>query len=377
MLVLLTSFVLVASVSYPADAQQAEPLTVIVLPDTQNYVTSDAGTVYFQAQIDWVLAERTSRNIVFVSHEGDVANSPTDVAQWQRADGVLATFDSADMPYGIAPGNHDMEPGGAAPQYDALFGVDRFVAKSWFGGGYEPTGTRASYQTVSAEGVDLLFVHVRHLLSTYGDNTAVHAWVKQVLEDHPSHLAFVTTHEFTHPDGSVIMPELQTVVEGVCNVAAVFSGHRFGAAHGTVNDRCGRPVLHVLTNYQNIENGGNGFLRVLEIDPSTLATALSVYSPALDQNLVGPAEDFSYGLAAPHLLGDVSCDGAVGLSDAFMILQFSVGLRTDSGGCPLVDQTAELFVDVGDVNGDAAADIGDAFLILQCSVGLTNPFCPG
>ena len=97
----------------------------------------------------------------------------------------------------------------------------------------------------------------------------------------------------------------------------------------------------------------------------------------LDQNLAGPSEEFTYELATPHPPGDVSCDGAVGLSDALMVLQFDVGLRSDRGGCPLVDQTTELIVDGGDVNGDDATNIGDALLILQCSVGLPNVFCPG
>ena len=63
-------------------------------------------------------------------------------------------------------------------------------------------------------------------------------------------------------------------------------------------------------------------------------------------------------------LGDINADGSINASDALMVLQYSVSIRTlDS------DQR-----DRADVNGDGDINANDALLILQYSVGLISAF---
>lgn len=76
--------------------------------------------------------------------------------------------------------------------------------------------------------------------------------------------------------------------------------------------------------------------------------------------------------------GDVNCDDTTNIGDALLILQYSVGLASDTGPC-LLDQGgpgAEVAAVAGDVNGDLVANVGDSLLILQCEVGLSNLLCP-
>ncbi len=78
--------------------------------------------------------------------------------------------------------------------------------------------------------------------------------------------------------------------------------------------------------------------------------------------------------------GDVSCDGVVNVVDALFILQYEVGLRVDSGGCPLPPAPPDtLKVSAGNVNKDAVTNVVDALFILQCEVGAkpgaNMPFC--
>ncbi len=73
--------------------------------------------------------------------------------------------------------------------------------------------------------------------------------------------------------------------------------------------------------------------------------------------------------------GDVTCDGLVNVVDALFVLQYEVGLRIDSGGCPLPPPDT-LNVAVCDVNDDAFCNVVDALFILQCEVGIPNTFCP-
>ncbi len=73
-------------------------------------------------------------------------------------------------------------------------------------------------------------------------------------------------------------------------------------------------------------------------------------------------------------LGDVSCEDLVNVVDALFVLQFEVGLRVDSGGCPLPPDT--LNVAACDVTGDRLCNVVDALFILQCEVGIPNVLCP-
>lgn len=284
--------------SFDAGLVATEPFVVAVIPDTQIYVQTDAGTETFAAQYDWIAQQRDARSIVFVSHEGDVVQNPELAVEWDRAESVFATLDANDIPYGIAPGNHDIEPDGSAPEYDARFGASRYAGEPWFGGSHTAEGNRSSYQLIDAHGQELLFIHIRHLRPEYGPVAAVLTWVDNVLEAHPDRLAFVTTHEFTSPTGAVLMPQLQATISDNCNVAAVFSGHRTGGpSRGTFPDACGRTVHHLLTNYQALPGGGQGFLRTVEVNPTTLTAQFEVYSPTLDQYGTDPDESFIAQLA--------------------------------------------------------------------------------
>jgi len=86
-----------------------------------------------------------------------------------------------------------------------------------------------------------------------------------------------------------------------------------------------------------------------------------------DNNLASLRVDF----------GDADCDGLLTVGDALVIAQYTVGIRVDSGGCPLGDPVSQLHVAAADVDESGVIDIGDALLVAQCSVGLFNSFCSG
>ena len=104
------------------------------------------------------------------------------------------------------------------------------------------------------------------------------------------------------------------------------------------------------------------------------------YTSHQNENPIAPGSTMfvdwvrSWSLAEPDR-GDATCTDGVDVVDALVIAQFTAGVRSDSGGCPLADPTTELFADVGDVNEDGATDIIDALIVAQCSVGIANPNC--
>ena len=51
----------------------ADPFTIAVLPDTQFY--SESFPSIFNAQTDWIVAQRQARNIVFATQLGDLVQN--------------------------------------------------------------------------------------------------------------------------------------------------------------------------------------------------------------------------------------------------------------------------------------------------------------
>ena len=68
--------------------------TFVTIPDTQNYSLSDsAATTYFNAQTNWIVNQRTAKNIVFAAHMGDITQNGTTAAEWTRASNAMAILD--------------------------------------------------------------------------------------------------------------------------------------------------------------------------------------------------------------------------------------------------------------------------------------------
>ena len=284
----------------PSGAQQAEPYTIVVLPDTQSYLNRDfpGRDAYFADQVDWAIAQQSNRNIVFVSHVGDVVERSQNQVEWDLARPIFDRLDRSGIPFGVAAGNHDMLFDATSPAFDSVLPSSRFADDEWYRGGFE--NNLSSYQVVRHDNNDLLFLHVRFL--RYGSQEATLDWARQVLAEHADHLAFVTVHEFGGADGNVISFNRRFRDEALspsCNVAAVFSGHIHDQSRGTFTDQCGRVVPYMLSNYQHWENGGSGFLRSYRVDPATMRLDATSYSPTLDRALTDDANSFSVQLARP------------------------------------------------------------------------------
>lgn len=102
-----------AAVDLPPVSEGA--FSIVVLPDTQAYSLSDPST--FHAETQWIVDNLDSQNIAFVSQVGDIVDGlqtsqfSTAVAAMDRLHGVV--------PYGIAPGNHDMTAGGDTSMFQS------------------------------------------------------------------------------------------------------------------------------------------------------------------------------------------------------------------------------------------------------------------
>lgn len=65
---------LVVALFIATPVAHADAFTIIALPDTQNYTSTQPDP---DMQTQWAVNNRVARNIVFVTHLGDVVNTPT------------------------------------------------------------------------------------------------------------------------------------------------------------------------------------------------------------------------------------------------------------------------------------------------------------
>ncbi len=164
--------------------------TVAVIGDTQNYAATSPET--FEAITRWIVDNREAQRIVFVTHQGDIVDRADERRQWENARRAMDTLHGV-LPYGLSVGNHDMVARtGEKPLYEEFFGRERFEGFDWYGGSPDNNGN--SYQLISAEGVDLIFLHLE---CNAPDD--VLAWASLVLNLHRDRRAIVTTHMYLGP----------------------------------------------------------------------------------------------------------------------------------------------------------------------------------
>lgn len=164
------------------------PFSIVLLPDPQEYtrkVNSD-GTKQdvsgypnpniFADQLNWIATRKTNPdyNIKAVIHLGDITDT-NDKSAWKLVNKAYTkyfdTSENKDLPYIVAPGNHDFKQ--CASNESAVddcpyerksnfsvsgggnFNAERFAGRKWFGEYYKKTN---SYITFTAGGVKFLVI---------------------------------------------------------------------------------------------------------------------------------------------------------------------------------------------------------------------------
>ncbi len=292
----------------PAAAADPAPFTFLVVPDTQNYVSSTANDPIMAAQTQWIVDHRADLHLAFVAGLGDIVGVDTSTVQWQRASDHLAVLDAAGVPNTVVPGNHDMDlTTGAAPLYQQFFPPSRYAGASWnspaasYGGylGQNQFGPDEidrqnldSYALFSASGLDFLVLNLE-----YNPPDAAVAWARRVLAAYPDRRAILVTHSYVDVTGALSTQVLRAdggnsgqdlwddLVSTSCSIFLVVNGHFYSGdeseARRTDTNTCGRPVHAVVSDYQGRPHGGDGWLRYYTFDPAQNQITAVTYSPTL------------------------------------------------------------------------------------------------
>jgi hypothetical protein len=298
--------------------------TFAVLPDTQNY--SERNPELFAAQTEWIVAQRKARAIAGVFHLGDITNRNTP-EEWANARRAMQVLDDAKMPYCMVPGNHDYGEQGQCGDRTTLlnehFPMAVQAARPGWGGVYdkEPDRIDNTFHFLEAAGRKFLVIGLE-----FGPRADVVRWANALAGDHPQHEVVLLTHVFVYNDdtrydwkklggkqawnphsyavaknfGDDVHDgeELwQSLVSRHKNFILAMNGHVLGDGLGRlVTEAHGREISQQLVNFQMRPNGGDGWLRLIEMRPDGTAQTYD-YSPTRGQRNESPQNQFTFGVS--------------------------------------------------------------------------------
>ena len=261
----------------------SSPFTVIVLPDIQNYSSSENAEVLF-SQLNWIIQNKEKLNIKFVQFEGDLVNNWNNTNQWSDVNKVVSILEEANVPFELVLGNHDHNGADArknAPYFEEYFPLERFSGMSWWGGSF---GSYNTYQIINSANKDFLFLG----LDACPSKEEV-AWAEGVFSQNKEKQLILTTHGYlgsndtlnVHACGST--KYIWEMAKKHSNLQIILSGHEHGEALLVSTNDFGKEVYQMLADYQDYPKGGNGYLRILNFIPAENKLVVSTYSPYLDE----------------------------------------------------------------------------------------------
>ncbi|HEX6962632.1 MAG TPA: hypothetical protein VF175_12240, partial [Lacipirellula sp.] len=323
--------------------------SMVILPDTQNYVKRVRDLPIFFQQTNWIKDNRDLFNIQLVMQEGDFVNNndtdnptsgdQTGDQQWANGRAAMSVLDGY-VPYIIAAGNHDFgftNADNRDTQLNDYFQPSQNplndpaqggILKGVFQSGHLEN---AYYEVQGADGRDLLVFSLE-----FWPRQAVINWANQIagLPQYQDHTAVLLTHSYmdqdeeywdvTPPvsglgsDGNDGIEMWNELVRFNGNFEMTFNGHIGGDGVGFKHSVGleGNDVYQMLIDTQFETNGGNGWLRVVEFLEDGKTVRVRTYSPFLDMSRTSPAHQFELVLSQlPMTPGDFNADGVVDNSD--------------------------------------------------------------
>jgi hypothetical protein len=258
---------IIAGCQTKSAAETEKEFTIIALPDTQ-YYSAKYPHIFYQ-QTAWVRDNSKKLNCKFVIHEGDIVDVASDRSMWQVADKAMTVLDD-NVPYCFAVGNKDLP----SDNFNKYFPVSRCENKPWYGGHFGKTNDN-SYQFFKAAGMDFMIICL-----CYDPNEAVLEWANKIVDEHPGHRVIVATHSYlvVNMFTSQGVKIWSSFVKKHKNIFLVLCGHILVGRRTDTGDN-GNTVYSLLADYQKLDNGGNGWLRIIKFIPAKNTIEVRTYSP--------------------------------------------------------------------------------------------------
>lgn len=249
-------------------------------------------------------------NVKYVIHVGDVVEEGTE-EEWRMADAAFSLLDGI-VPYTVVPGNHDLDRAAlkagfrATTRFNAVFSPKRFAGRPWYGGHKGVTADN-SFGYFEAAGRQFAVLGLE-----YGPSDETLAWARTLVGNFDNTKVILVTHCYMYDDDTRVGPGdkynpldhgpdwndgeqiWEKLVRQSGAIGLVLSGHIKGDGAGRLvspNDE-GAPVLQMLSNYQFMLHGGEGWLRILKFLPQEKKLEVYTYSPWLGKFRDEPDQRF-------------------------------------------------------------------------------------
>lgn len=319
--------------SQPMEAGSA---TIAVLPDTQYYVS--CRELHFRKQSEWLATQIKSRNIQAALHLGDLTEHNTE-EEWLFVREALSPLVEK-VPFFVATGNHDYGDEGTANHRHSLFdkyfsdlpaATAPFLAARMTPGSVE----NAYYRLPFRSGV------LGVLVLEWSPRSRSVAWARELLKAYPDDRFIFVTHAYLFHDGSrydykekgetqpwnprsygtaKLDPTLpagsdneypegaydgqmlwEELLKDQPGLFLTLNGHVLGDGAGVLTSQgsSGNTVHQVLVNYQMLEEGGLGYLRLIEISADGTELRMKTFSPSLGMFSAAADQEFALNIAPP------------------------------------------------------------------------------
>lgn len=267
----------------PTVTQDTYDFSFVWMSDTQYY--SQSYPYIYRKNVKWIADNKDNLNLKYVIHTGDVVDKSYQEYEWKEADQNMKVLEDANIPYGVLAGNHDVgHQTGDYTKFWEYFGEWRFKNMPTFGGSYD--NNRGHYDLVSANGNDFIIVYMG-----WGLAEKEIEWMNEIVARYPERKAILCLHEYLLVSNNRA-PIADTIFEKVVkpnkNVIAALSGHYHDAELKVdeLDDNgdgvADRSVYQMLADYQGAEEGGLGYIRLLQFDVANNKLRVKTYSPYLD-----------------------------------------------------------------------------------------------
>ena len=253
-----------------------EDFTLIAIPDPQ-YYASTYPSIY-NAQMNWVVGQKTARNIKYVMSLGDNVNTAATTSEWTAATTAWDILSTGSMPYGLVAGNHDGAPSGTG-NFNTYFG-SRISGQPTYGG--RPTGATDydnTYATFSASGMDFIVLFIEYDDSMTSTSNPVLVWADGILAANPTRRAIVVTHNLLN--GNNLSAQGQAIYDALKdqpNLFLMLGGHLDETGQNSFVYE-GRTVYALRSDYQFIDSQQSGYLRIMRFSPADDMIYVTTYSP--------------------------------------------------------------------------------------------------
>ncbi|BES73256.1 LamG domain-containing protein [Marinobacter nanhaiticus D15-8W] len=279
--------------------------TLAIVPDTQKYARYSPERYTVQTQ--WIADHYKEQNIKFTVHLGDVVDRAGEPNEWVAARQAMEILEaSAETPYSVLAGNHDVLNSGQADDERDLSSepfLQHFPASLQAGNfttfrGADSTGFN-SYHIFQTEGQAYLVLALDWRVSEQTVN-----WAQSVLDAHPELPVILTTHQLLNIAGdgeTAIFTEhgamlWEQLIRSNDQIFLTFNGHHHGEAMMVAKNDYGRDVVMVVVDYQSGFWGGNGMLQLVDFDYANDELDFRSFSPwvaAIPEDQRQPQDELS------------------------------------------------------------------------------------